>query len=264
MIVARDLKKAYGEHVVLDGLSFDIPAGQRVALIGLNGAGKTTLLRCLLGLVAFDGVLTIDGLEACRSHEGSEARRRIGYVPQRIPAFDLTVSEFVELMTGVRGLEADSLLGVLDDLGLSMAQVADKYMSSLSGGMLQKLLLALALGSEASILLLDEPTASLDPSARRDFFAGVARAPEDTTVLFASHRFEEIEQLADRVLLLHQGRLAFDGSVADLWTLAGATDLEIQAVRSSAWRADTQERLLARAIAAADPAPCDCAGMGGC
>ena len=257
--------------MVLGGLSFDVPAGQKVAVIGLNGAGKTTLLRCLLGLVTFGGVLTIDGLAAGRGREGSEARRKIGYVPQRIPAFDLTVSEFTELVTGIRGSEMDSISGVLDDLGLRFAQVSDQHMGSLSGWMLQKLLLALALGSDASVLLLDEPTASLDPSARRDFFAGVAGAPKGTTVLFASHRLEEIEQLADRVLLLHQGGLAYDGSAAGLWALAGATDLELQAVRSSARRTATQEQLLLRAIEAAESLPAESladslaerAGLGG-
>jgi ABC-type multidrug transport system ATPase subunit len=219
MICARDLRKRYGSTCVLDGISFHVAPGERIAVLGVNGAGKTTLLRCLLGLTDFEGALEVDGEPAGPAAVG--VRRRLGYVPQLPPVFDLTLAGFLELVADVREIPRERAAARLEDLGLPLAAEGDKPLRDLSGGMLQKAYLALALAAEAPVLLLDEPTASLDPGSRREFVRLLSRVKPDTTVVLASHRLEEIEPLTDRLVVLHRGRIVFDGSLPELWEATG-------------------------------------------
>lgn len=215
VIRAAGLRKRFGDELVLDGLDFEVRQGERVALLGPNGAGKTTLLRCLLGISGFEGDVFVGGRSVVS--EGREARRLIGYVPQTAPAYDMTLRRFMALFCELRGIERGEPASRLEDLGLSLERDGGKRLRELSGGMMQKAVLALALGAEAPVLLLDEPTASLDPGARREFLEAVRHIEKERTLVFASHRFDEIDTLADRVVVLHQGRLAFDGSPSDFW-----------------------------------------------
>jgi ABC-2 type transport system ATP-binding protein len=210
VISATGLAKSYGDQRVLDGLDFHIRKGERVALLGLNGAGKTTLFRCLLALTEFEGVLRVDGEPVTPGRK--EVRRKIGYVPQKPPLYDMTLAEFVSFFSSLRGVSLEGPAALLAQLGMPLEETGGKALAELSGGMLQKAMLALALGSGSSVLLLDEPTANLDPGARRDLFRAVRELAVDATLLFASHRLDEIEILADRVLVLHMGRLLFLGS----------------------------------------------------
>jgi ABC-2 type transport system ATP-binding protein len=214
MIRARGLTKRYGSAIVLDDVSFEIAEGERVAILGGNGAGKTTLFRCLLGLTDFEGGLTVDGLPA--GPDGVAARRRIGYVPQLPPVFDLTLGGFLDLIADVRAIPAERAASRLDDLGLSLAEAGDRPLRDLSGGMLQKAYLALALASEPPVLLLDEPAASLDPDSRLELVRLLSNVAPETTLLLASHRLEEIEPLTGRLLVLRDGGIVFDGSLATL------------------------------------------------
>lgn len=215
MIRTAGLRKRFGDELVLDGLDFEVGQGERVALLGPNGAGKTTLLRCLLGISGFEGDVFVGGRSVVT--EGREARRLIGYVPQTAPAYDMSLRSFITLFCELRGIEPDGTASRLEDLGLSLERDGGKRLRELSGGMMQKAVLALALGAEAPVLLLDEPTASLDPGARREFLEAVRHIEAERTLVFASHRFDEIDTLADRVLVLHQGRLVFDGTPVDFW-----------------------------------------------
>lgn len=219
MIRARGLSKRYGDAVVLDDVSFQAASGERIAILGMNGAGKTTLFRCLLGLTGFDGALEVGGDHV--SGEAVNVRRRIGYVPQLPPVFDLTLAGFVELVSDMREIPRDRATAKLEELGLPLAEAGATPLSELSGGMLQKAYLALALAAEPALLLLDEPTSSLDPRSRRAFVRLLAGVKPDTTVILASHRLEEIEPLADRLLVLHRGRIAFDGTLPELWANTG-------------------------------------------
>ncbi len=221
MIEARGVTKRFGSHAVLDGIDLQVKAGERVALLGLNGAGKTTLMRCLLGLIRYDGDLRI-GERDVRA-EPREARALLGYVPQRAPHFDGTLAEVVEFFGRLRGIERHVVLERLDSLGLSIAEHGSKTVATLSGGMLQKLLLALALGDDTPLLLLDEPTANLDPRARHEFLRALRRVDRRTTVLLASHRLADVQAVAERMLVLHHGGLVFDGTMHELWERVGAT-----------------------------------------
>ncbi len=224
MIRSRGLVKRFDGHTVLQDVELNVAPGERVALLGLNGAGKTTLIRCLLGLIGFEGELRIAGLDV-RS-DGRTVRNRIGYVPQRAPHFEGTLAEMVAFIGKLRDAEPATIEERLEALDLSLAQYGAKAVGTLSGGMLQKVLLAVALGSNVDLLLLDEPTANLDARARREFLKAIARVDPQTTVLLASHRIGDVDAVASRLLVLNEGRIAFDGTPDELWAHAG-TDVTL-------------------------------------
>lgn len=230
MIAIGELWKSYGERPVLQGLSIKVARGTRTALVGPNGSGKTTLLRCVLGLVRFEGTVSIDGYDPLRDHV--EAQRRVAYVPQRAPSLPVPVGELVAFWSSERRAPREALLDATRALGLDLASRWAQPFPSLSGGMQQKLLAAMALASDCPILLLDEPTANLDPPARTAFFDALSRRDPAPTVLLSSHRLEELRSLVDRVVVLDEGRVAFDDQLdrflADP-TLAAAAGLDVAA-----------------------------------
>lgn len=207
-IRVKQLRKRYGKVDILHGLSFDVHPGEVVALWGANGAGKTTLLKALLGLISFEGQIEVEGYDVSR--DGKRARRSIGYVPQETAFYDLSVKRTLEfyarLKSGKLKIPATRIPILLGRLGLR--EHAAKSVSVLSGGLKQRLALAIALLDDPPVLLMDEPTANLDVQARCDYLALLAALrDEGKTIVFASHRLEELEALADRVLWLEQGRL---------------------------------------------------------
>jgi ABC-2 type transport system ATP-binding protein len=211
-IELRGVSKRFGRVTALDDLSLDIPAGSRVALIGPNGSGKSTLTRVLMGIHAAEGVVLLGGQEPAawrREREG-----RLAYVPQVAPQLGAGVGEVVASIEAIRALEPGRVAELAARLGLDVDAVAGKPFRALSGGMKQKLLIALALAPESSLLILDEPTASLDAAARQVFYALVGERAGSATLLLCSHRLEEVRHLVDHVVGLEEGRLAFDGPVA--------------------------------------------------
>ncbi|GAB4563171.1 MAG: hypothetical protein Kow0047_11800 [Anaerolineae bacterium] len=209
MIRVRELTKRYGAVAALEGLSFDVGSGEAVALWGPNGAGKTTAIRCILGVVPFEGQVEVCGHDV--RLRGRLARQQIGFVPQDLSFHDgLSVLETLRLYARLRGVprervtEVASALGVLDWL--------HRPVQELSGGMRQRVALAVALLSDPPLLVLDEPTANLDAEAREQFLELLLSLREQgKTLLFTSHRAEEVTRLADRVLVLRQGKLVASG-----------------------------------------------------
>jgi ABC-type multidrug transport system ATPase subunit len=211
VIEVRELTKRYGRATVLRGVSLTVERGERVAFVGPNGSGKTTLLRCLLGLVRGEGTVRVAGFDPVREHAASQAH--VAYVPQRAPAYGVPVADLVRAWAGLRGGSEVRLGQVAALLGLDLGLVADKEFTALSGGMQQKLLTALAMATDCPLLLLDEPTANLDPAARAAFFELLrTRAPRPTVVL-SSHRLDELRHLVDRVVVLADGRVVLDDRV---------------------------------------------------
>ena len=204
LITVSGVGKRYGKVKALDDVSFEAGQGAAIALWGPNGAGKTTLLKSILGLIDFRGDVQIAGHSVRRS--GKRARSYIGYVPQEAVFYDWRVQETMEFYARLKKVAAARIAVLLERLGL--ADHTRKSVSALSGGLKQRLALAVALLSDPPLLLLDEPMASLDAKARRDYLSLLASLRrEGKTIVFASHRLEEIAALADRVLVLDQGRV---------------------------------------------------------
>ncbi len=222
------LTKRYGRLRALDRLRFRLPTGSKTALVGPNGSGKTTLLRALMGLVRFEGVLRVDqkALEFGRPREAGQ----LAYVPQSAPRLSAPVREIVGGVACLRGGRVEDAGRVADEMGLDLAALAGQSFATLSGGQRQRLLIALALAFPARLYLLDEPTSALDPDGRRRFYGLFARVAAGATVVLSSHRLEELRHLVDRVLVLREGALDFEGTTE---SLAAAADLETLEVRAS-------------------------------
>ncbi|HTU31446.1 MAG TPA: ABC transporter ATP-binding protein [Solirubrobacteraceae bacterium] len=193
---ARGLTKRFGDRVALDSVSFTLGSGELVGLVGANGAGKTTLLSVLAGVLAPDtGTLSISG--------------SVGWVPQSVAVYSrLTVAENLRLFARLERVDdAESAVARM----LQQTRLSDRARDQagrLSGGNRQRLNIALGLLADPAVLLLDEPTAALDPDQRERMWEFIgALAARETTVLFSSHELSEVERRAGRVLALQDGRL---------------------------------------------------------
>ena len=208
------LRKRYGQRAVVDDVSFEIGRGEIVALLGANGAGKTTMLKCLLGITSFEGEVSVQGRSVKK--DGKHARRLIGYVPQlpSMPDDDRCEDAltFAAELKGARRTDVDGALEAVNLLAQRRLRVGE-----LSGGMRQRLAMAAALLGEPELLLLDEPTASLDAESRGEFERILVRLREaGKTILLSTHMLDRAEGLVSRALVLRAGALAFDGTLVEL------------------------------------------------
>lgn len=219
-----DVHKHYGSLRALDGVSFDLGNGI-IGLLGPNGAGKTTLLRCLATVLAPDrGTIDVLGFDPDSPSQRTEIRRRIGYLPQE-PGFyrNFACFDFIDYLAILkehvdREKRHAEVRRVLELTGLSDRSTTK--IRKLSGGMRRRLALAQALLGSPSFLVLDEPTAGLDPELRFRFRELVTTLAEDRTVLLSTHQTEDVAAICDRVIVLDQGQIRFDGTPAGLIDLA--------------------------------------------
>jgi ABC-2 type transport system ATP-binding protein len=218
MIEARNLSKYYGSFVAVENLSFTIPEGQIVAFLGPNGAGKSTTMKLLTGFLApSGGTAAIAGLDVQRDR--LEAARRLGYLPENGPLYqDLTPAELLRFFGSARGLTGDRLSERLDWVArrCSLQEVWEKPIGKLSRGLKQRVGLAQALLHDPEVLIMDEPTAGLDPNQIREFRENIRELGRARTILISTHILREVETTADRVLLIHNGRLVFDGTPEEM------------------------------------------------
>ncbi len=212
MIELKNLAKRFRRTQVLDGLSLRIASGDRIALIGSNGAGKTTLIRCLLGEYVHEGEVLMNGLSP-RRHR-TEVLRRIAFVPQMPPPLRMPAGDLVDFAASIHGSSPARIAEVAARLGLDVEEVRRRPFLKLSGGQKQKLLIAIAMGHDADILIMDEPTANLDPAARQIVFDLLAERL-DKTMIISSHRLEEVAMLVNRVIELDRGRVVLDDRVEE-------------------------------------------------
>lgn len=203
MIRVENLTKRYGSTVVVDDVSFTVGPGEAIALWGPNGAGKSTIMRCLLGSIRFEGTVEIGGNDVVR--RGKAARRLIGYVPQHLSFYDdLTVAETMALSAQLRRADQERARELLERVEL--ADHWSKRVGALSGGMKQRLGIALALVADPPVLMLDEPTASLDVASRASVLQVFESLRDDRrAVVLTSHHLDEVGVLTDRVLAMEDG-----------------------------------------------------------
>lgn len=228
MISIQNVSKSFGAVQALEAVSLELPPGSRVALVGTNGSGKTTLLRAMCGLLRVEGRITLFGSDVAREPE--VALRSLSSMPQIAPPLDAPVAELVRAFCALRNRTPQAVASRARRLGLELEAVARTRVRDLSGGMKQKLLAALALTAEAPVLVCDEPTANLDPAARRVFFEEVLARPAHSILVLCSHRVDEVQHLVERVIQLEEGRVVADESVSDaLARLKGSDALREEA-----------------------------------
>jgi Cu-processing system ATP-binding protein len=206
VIAFRAFGKRYGSHTAVESLTLEVRPGEAVALLGPNGSGKTTCLKAAAGLIRPTAGEVALG-DPPRSASLPEARRILSYLPQRVSFPEsLTGREVVEFYRSLRGVGEGRTAEVLRFASLNGA--GDRAVATYSGGMVQRLGLAVAMLPDAPLLLLDEPTAALDPDGLCAFYGLVERRrTEGKAVLFTSHQLGDVEHLADRFAVLVEGRL---------------------------------------------------------
>ncbi|UFN45161.1 ATP-binding cassette domain-containing protein [Nocardioides okcheonensis] len=236
-IEARDVARKFeveGREVGLHGLSFQVEAGQVLAVLGHNGAGKTTLVRGLTTLATFDsGEAFVAGYDVSR--EGNEVRARVGLVGQAAAVDEqLSATRNLVLFGRLRGLSrfaAETRAAeLLDEFGLS--NDAERVVSQFSGGMRRRLDLAASLVIRPEVLFVDEPTTGLDPAARRDLWAALrGLVAEGTTLLLTTQYLEEADELADKVIVLSEGRAVAAGTPRELKDRVGEAAIWVRVDR---------------------------------
>lgn len=234
-IAVTDLTKRFGKRVVVDRVSIRVQPGEIVGFLGPNGSGKTTTIRMMCGLLTPDaGEGRVLGHDILRDQ--SAIKREVGYMTQRFSFYeDLTIAENLGFVAGVYGLPASAVSETLADLGLTSrrAQLA----GSLSGGWKQRLALAACLMHRPKLLMLDEPTAGVDPKARRDFWDEIhARAASGLTVLVSTHYMDEAER-CHRINYISYGKLISQGTVAEVIAAAGLVTVILRGGRTAAAQA---------------------------
>jgi ABC-2 type transport system ATP-binding protein len=213
MIQIRGVDKRFQRRPVLDGVDLSVLAGDRIALIGSNGAGKTSLIRCILGEYFFSGELTVSGLDPRLQRVAM--LDQVGFVPQLPPPLKVRVEELISLASRLMRVPVEKVHAVASGLGLDISLHRKQIFFKLSGGMKQKLLIAIALSRDPKILILDEPAANLDPDARETFFSLLAAMHQETVMLLSSHRVDEISGLVNRVVEMDQGRVVVDRDITE-------------------------------------------------
>ena len=230
MLEARSLGKTFGRVVAVDGVSLTLAPGQLLGLLGPNGAGKTTTVSLLAGILPPDhGEVLVDGHRM--AGDADPAKRRIGLVPQDVALYEeLTARDNLRFFGGLYGFRGAglerALVSVLELVGL--ADRARDRVATYSGGMKRRLNLAAGLLHDPDILLLDEPTAGVDPQSRLAIFENLeALKRRGKAILYTTHYMEEAERLSDRIVIMDHGQVIADDTLAGLHRdHPGARDLE--------------------------------------
>ena len=237
MLRLSHLSKSFGRLQVVKDLSVDFGRSQVVCLIGPNGSGKTTMIKCILGLVIPDeGKIVVNSHQVGRSWN---YRRAIGYMPQinRFPD-NIKVKQLFEMIKDIRQHRGDFDEELYRAFNIEL--IGEKRMSTLSGGMRQKVNAALAFLFNPAILILDEPTAGLDPAASEILKEKILSCrTEGKLIVITTHNMSDVEELADQVLLLHDGTLKFFGQLSELKTKTGSNKLSRALIEAYSRTADT-------------------------
>jgi ABC-2 type transport system ATP-binding protein len=226
MIEARNLSKFYGEFAATRGVTFQVPAGQVCAFLGPNGAGKSTTMKMLTGFLSpSEGEAFIAGRNV--STDRIPASEKLGYLPENGPLYlEMTPEGLLSYLGSVRGLSgrqlADRMAWVSEKCSLS--EVWRKPISKLSRGFRQRVGMAHAMLHDPDVLILDEPTSGLDPNQVHGVRELITELAKTKTILLSTHILQEVRAVCNRVILINNGRIVFDGPTSDL----GASEVEME------------------------------------
>ena len=210
----QNVSKVFGNQKALSNVSLQIPSAQVLGLLGPNGAGKSTLMRLISGYFpATSGSVSVCGFDVLS--DPMEARRRVGYLPEHNPIHtEMYVREYLEYAAGLHGIKdvASAVSGMIEKVGLTPE--SHKVIGQLSKGFRQRVGLAQALIHNPQVLILDEPTSGLDPIQLVDIRKLIREVGRDRTVILSTHIMQEVEEVCDRVVLIHQGTIVADDSLS--------------------------------------------------
>jgi len=232
LIHVQGLTKRYGDKPALENVSFNVELGEVLGLLGLNGAGKSTAMNILTGYIgATSGTVTIDGHDVIR--EPLEAKRVIGYLPERLAFYgDMRVREFLDFVCDLKRVKegrAEHVAGICERVGI--AHMTSRMIRNLSKGYRQRLGFAQALVGDPKVLILDEPTAGLDPAQIIEIRSLIQEIGQTRAVVISSHILSEIQEVCTRVVVLHEGRVLADDTPENLGRAARATHRVIALVQ---------------------------------
>lgn len=218
MISFDQVSKRYGAHQALTDVSFAVPKGQILGLLGQNGAGKTTAMNILTGCLApSGGAVTIGGFDVMTAPR--QAKRLIGYLPEQAPLYDeMTIRAYLRFACELKEVEKSAIAPHIEYITrkTGLSDVIDRKIGNLSKGYRQRTGFAQALCGSPEIIILDEPTAGLDPRQSSEMRALIKDLAGEHTVLFSSHILSEVQSLCDRVIILHHGRIICDSAMNTL------------------------------------------------
>ncbi len=212
MIKVSNLTKKFGAHVSLDSVNCEFSRNESIALMGANGAGKTTLIRSILGYYhPNDGEVLINGLNPIK--ERVKVLENISFVPQLPPPIKLSLDELMQYISIGAKVDRDLIMHYANEMKLDINANLNKSFFKLSGGMKQKMLIAISLAKKSDIIIYDEPTANLDPKARDDFYRLLKQNEDEKVLLFVTHRLEEVKDLVNRQIYMDLGKIVSDDKI---------------------------------------------------
>ena len=233
ILTLAQVSKSFGNHKVIENLSFSVPEHTIFGFIGQNGAGKTTTLKIILGLQKCDsGSIFVNGKPV---HFGqNQTNKYIGYLPDVPEFYDfMTPLEYLKLCGNITEMSKDKLQQriqqLLELVGLTSV---NKPIRGFSRGMKQRLGIAQALLNHPKLLICDEPTSALDPIGRKEILDILVNIKQETTILFSTHILSDVERICDRIALLHNGKIAFCKSLEEIKSLHKNTQIEIEFFRT--------------------------------
>ncbi len=209
MIQVSNLTKKFGSHISLDNVSVQFEKNNYIALMGPNGAGKTTLIRSILGYYhPNSGNVLINGMDPIKQRV--EVLDNISFVPQLPPPIKLSLSELIQYIEASSSVDKELIMHYANEMKLDLKANLNKSFFKLSGGMKQKMLIAISLAKKSNIIIYDEPTANLDPVARDDFYRLLKQNEDEKILLFVTHRLDEVKEIVNRQIYMDLGKIVSD------------------------------------------------------
>ncbi len=212
LAIAKNVTKSFMGTKVLDNVNLTINQGDRIAMMGPNGAGKTTIVRALLGFYHIDsGEIKVNGADPIKNRV--DVLKSISFIPQLPPPVRLSIEELLSFVEKSSDISREKIFEESGRMDLDLKNQLNKPFFKLSGGMKQKLLIAIALSKKSNLLIFDEPTANLDPKGREKFYELLTEIDPACSTLFITHRLDEIEGLVNRKIYMDLGKVVEDEKI---------------------------------------------------